>query len=63
MATVKLDQATIPTVDAGQRRQAALVVCSHAGDNDAARTILDALGLLTDPAVTQPVPARRPGRR
>jgi len=51
MTVPRLDDSPIPPVSDEQRRQAALVVCSRADDHDAARLVLDALGLLDDPAI------------
>jgi hypothetical protein len=53
MTVPRLDDSPIPTVTDDQRRQAALVVCSRAGDHETARLLLDALGLLDDPVVGQ----------
>jgi hypothetical protein len=52
MTVPRLDDSPIPPVSDDQRRRAALVVCSRADDRDSARLLLEALGLLTDPAVT-----------
>ena len=51
MTVPRLDDSPIPPVSPDRRRQAALVVCGRAGDRDAARTVLEALGLIDDPAV------------
>jgi hypothetical protein len=51
MTVPRLDDSPIPPVSADRRRQAALVVCGRASDREAARLLLDALGLLDDPAV------------
>ena len=51
MTVPRLDDSPIPTVSDEQRRRAALVVCSRAGDHDTARLLLEALGLLDDPVV------------
>jgi hypothetical protein len=53
MTVPRLDDSPIIPVSDDQRRRAALVVCGRAPDRETARLILDALGLLTDPAVTQ----------
>jgi hypothetical protein len=57
MTVPRLDDSPIPPVSAEQRRRAALVVCSRADDRDSARLLLEALGLLGDPAVTSPTAA------
>jgi hypothetical protein len=51
MTVPRLDDSPIPTVSDDQRRRAALVVCSRADDQETARLLLDALGLLDDPVV------------
>jgi hypothetical protein len=51
MTVPRLDDSPIPPIPAEDRRRAALVVASRAGDSDSARLLLDALGLLDDPAV------------
>ena len=51
MTVPRLDDSPIPSVSAERRRQAALVVCGRAGDPESARTVLEALGLMDDPAV------------
>jgi hypothetical protein len=53
MTVPRLDDSPIPPVTDDQRRQAALVVCSRAGDPATARLLLEALGLLDDPVVTR----------
>jgi hypothetical protein len=53
MTVPRLDDSPIIPVSDEQRRRAALVVCGRAPDRDSAREILEALGLLGDPAVTQ----------
>jgi hypothetical protein len=51
MTVPRLDDSPIPPVSPDRRRQAALVVCGRAGDRDSARTVLEALGLIDDPAI------------
>ena len=51
MTVPRLDDSPIPPVPAERRRRAALVVCGRAGDNDSARLVLEALGLLDDPEI------------
>jgi hypothetical protein len=51
MTVPRLDDSPIPPVSADRRRRAALVVCGRAGDNESARMLLDALGLLDDPDI------------
>ena len=51
MTVPRLDDSPIPPVSAERRRRAAIVVCGRAGDRDAARLLLDALGLLEDPDI------------
>ena len=51
MTVPRLDDSPIPPISAARRRQAALVVCGRAEDREAARLLLDALGLLDDPDV------------
>ena len=51
MTVPRLDDSPIPAVPEDRRRQAALVVCGRAEDRDSARTVLEALGLIDDPAV------------
>lgn len=51
MTVPRLDDSPIPPVSDERRRRAALVVCGRAGDRESARLLLDALGLLDDPAV------------
>ena len=51
MTVPRLDDSPIPPVSADRRRRAALVVCGRADDRDAARMLLDALGLLDDPDI------------
>ena len=53
MTVPRLDDSPIPPVSDELRRRAALVVCSRAGDRDSARLLLEALGLLDDPGVSQ----------
>lgn len=52
MTVPRLDDSPIPAVSEDRRRQAALVVCGRAGDPESARLLLEALGLLDDPAIT-----------
>lgn len=56
MTVPRLDDSPITPVSDDQRRRAALVVCGRATDHESARVILDALGLLDDPAVTRQSP-------
>ena len=58
MTVPRLDDSPIPTISEQQRRQAALVVCSRVSDRDSARLVLDALGLLDEPAVDATPAAR-----
>jgi hypothetical protein len=51
MTVPRLDDSPIPPVSADRRRRAALVVCGRADDNDTARLLLEALGLLDDPDI------------
>lgn len=51
MTVPRLDDSPLTPVSAECRRRAALVVCGRAGDNDSARLLLDALGLLDDPEI------------
>jgi len=51
MTVPRLDDSPIPSISPDRRRQAALVVCGRAGDRESARTVLEALGLIDDPAV------------
>jgi len=51
MTVPRLDDSPIPPVTPDRRRRAALVVCGRAEDRDAARLLLDALGLLDDPEI------------
>lgn len=51
MTVPRLDDSPIPPVPAERRRRAALVVCGRVADRDAARMLLDALGLLDDPEI------------
>jgi hypothetical protein len=51
MTVPRLDDSPLTPVSAECRRRAALVVCGRAGDNDSARLLLDALGLLDDPDI------------
>lgn len=51
MTVPRLDDSPIPPVSDERRRQAALVVCGRAGDRESARVVLEALGLIDDPAV------------
>ncbi|HEU5034464.1 MAG TPA: hypothetical protein VFT62_06875 [Mycobacteriales bacterium] len=53
MTVPRLDDSPIPPVSPERRRRAALVVCGRAGDADAARLLLEALGLIDDPAVVR----------
>ena len=50
MTVPRLDDSPIPPVSPDRRRRAALVVCGRAGDRESARTVLEALGLIDDPA-------------
>jgi hypothetical protein len=52
MTVPRLDDSPIPPVSDDLRRRAALVVCGRSDDRDSARLVLEALGLLGDPAVT-----------
>ena len=51
MTVPRLDDSPIPAISPDRRRQAALVVCGRVGDRDSARTVLEALGLIDDPAI------------
>jgi hypothetical protein len=51
MTVPRLDDSPIPPVSPDRRRRAAIVVCGRAGDRDAARLLLEALGLLDDPEI------------
>jgi hypothetical protein len=51
MTVPRLDDSPIPPVSPDRRRRAALVVCGRAGDSESARTVLEALGLIDDPAI------------
>ena len=51
MTVPRLDDSPIPAIPEDRRRQAALVVCGRAGDRDSARIVLEALGLIDDPAI------------
>jgi len=51
MTVPRLDDSPIPPVSPDRRRRAALIVCGRAGDRESARTVLEALGLIDDPAV------------
>jgi hypothetical protein len=51
MTVPRLDDSPIPPVPAESRRRAALVICGRAGDNESARLLLEALGLLDDPDI------------
>jgi hypothetical protein len=51
MTVPRLDDSPIPPMSAERRLRAALVVCSRAGDPDSARLLLEALGLINDPAI------------
>ncbi|MDQ1706552.1 MAG: hypothetical protein QOF18_2918 [Frankiaceae bacterium] len=51
MTVPRLDDSPIPAISEDRRRRAALVVCGRAGDPESARIVLEALGLIDDPAV------------
>lgn len=51
MTVPRLDDSPIPSIPEDRRRQAALVVCGRVGDRESARVVLEALGLIDDPAV------------
>jgi hypothetical protein len=51
MTVPRLDDSPIPAIPEDRRRQAALVVCGRADDRDSARIVLEALGLIDDPAI------------
>jgi hypothetical protein len=51
MTVPRLDDSPIPPVSEERRRQAALVVCGRVSDPESARLVLEALGLIDDPAV------------
>jgi hypothetical protein len=53
MTVPRLDDSPIPPISEERRRRAALVVCGRAGDRDSARVLLEALGLIDDPAVVR----------
>ncbi len=53
MTVPRLDDSPIPPISDERRRRAALVVCGRAGDRESARLLLEALGLLEDPAVVR----------
>ena len=54
MTVPRLDDSPIPSISEERRRRAALVVCGRAGDPESARIVLEALGLMDDPALSQP---------
>ena len=51
MTVPRLVDSPIPPVSEERRRPAALVVCGRAEDRESARLLLEALGLINDPAV------------
>jgi len=51
MTVPRLDDSPIPAISPDRRRRAALVVCGRAGDRESAKTVLEALGLIDDPAI------------
>jgi hypothetical protein len=59
MTVPRLDDSPIPPVSPDRRRRAALVVCGRAGDRESARTVLEALGLIDDPAIAGALEAMR----
>ena len=63
MTVPRLDDSPIPPVSPDRRRQAALVVCGRAGDRESARTVLEALGLIDDPAIAGTLEAMGQGLR
>jgi len=71
MTVPRLDDSPIPPISEELRRRAALVVCSRADDQESARLVLEALGLLDDLTLNrraklsdrvQPAPGRLRGR-
>jgi hypothetical protein len=53
MTVPRLDDSPIPPISEDRRRRAALVVCGRVSDPESARVVLEALGLIDDPAVVR----------